>query len=60
MTDSSEAVIPEEPPFHEILTERLRLRTVRVSDAESLMPLLTRMDVMRWTVRTILLEYYSI
>lgn len=49
MTDSNNIVL-EEPEFKEILTPRLRLRTVRVSDAEALMPLITRQDVMKWTV----------
>ena len=40
----------QEPEFCEILTERLRLRTVRMADAEPLMPLISREDVMRWTV----------
>ena len=51
MTDIN-ATAPEEPEYHEILTPRLRLRTIRVSDAEidALMPLITRQDVMYWTV----------
>ncbi|KAI7163925.1 hypothetical protein KC349_g1035 [Hortaea werneckii] len=36
------------PPYHEILTPRLRLRTVYVSDAEALLPMLQQTEVMRW------------
>ncbi|KAI7158153.1 hypothetical protein KC316_g15482 [Hortaea werneckii] len=36
------------PPYHEILTPRLRLRTVYVSDAEALLPMLQQTIVMRW------------
>lgn len=50
MTDISN-VEPEEPEFYEILTKRLRLRTVRVADTELIMPLITRPEVMYWTVR---------
>lgn len=51
MTDA-ENVVLDEPDFKEILTPRLRLRTVRVADAEILMQigLITRWDVMKWTV----------
>ena len=40
----------EEPAFHVILTDRLRLRTLRVTDAEAMMPILSRKEVMDWTV----------
>lgn len=39
-----------EPSHQEILTERLKLRTLRVSDAERLMPILASKAVMQWTV----------
>ncbi|KAK5168852.1 uncharacterized protein LTR77_006161 [Saxophila tyrrhenica] len=39
----------QEPDFHEILTKRLRLRTLRVTDAEALLPLISLESVMRWT-----------
>jgi RimJ/RimL family protein N-acetyltransferase len=38
-----------EPPYREILTERLRLRTLRVSDAEAIFDLVSRKVVMQWT-----------
>jgi hypothetical protein len=39
------------PKYHVIYTERLRLRTLRPSDAAALLPiLLSREDVMKWTV----------
>ena len=47
-TDNSNLV---EPPYYELLTERLKLRTLRVSDAEAIMPILTSKEVMQWTVR---------
>ena len=51
MTDVDYAAL-EEPEFHVILTDRLRLRTLRVSDAEAMMPILSRKEVMIWTVRS--------
>lgn len=47
-TDNSDLM---EPPYHELLTDRLKLRTLRVSDAEAMMPILTSKEVMQWTVR---------
>lgn len=41
-----------EPAYHEIFTERLKLRTLRVADAERLMPILTSKEVMQWTVHS--------
>lgn len=41
-----------EPPDHSIYTDRLLLRTLRVSDAQRLMPILTSKHVMQWTVKT--------
>ena len=40
----------KEPENLVILTNRLRLRTLRVADAEALMPMLAKEEVMRWTV----------
>lgn len=50
MADESNGTL-EEPPFHEILTERLRLRTLRVADAGRMLPILSLDEVMKWTVR---------
>ena len=36
--------VPDEPPYREILTERLRLRTARLSDTEALMPMSEHSD----------------
>lgn len=44
----------EVPPYHEIYTPRLKLRTLRVSDAERLMPILSSKEVMQWTVDLII------
>lgn len=49
MTDAHNPAIVE-PPYHEIFTERLKLRTLRVSDAAALMPIITSKEVMQWTV----------
>ena len=49
MLDPTDPVLAE-PPYHEILTERLKLRTLRVEDAGRLMPLLGSKEVMQWTV----------
>jgi RimJ/RimL family protein N-acetyltransferase len=46
----AEPVPLEEPPLREILTDRLRLRTLRPSDAPNLLHILSREEVMRWTV----------
>ena len=51
MTAADDDALLAEPPAVEILTPRLRLRTLRVSDAERMMPILTSEAVMRWTVR---------
>lgn len=48
LPDSDETL--SEPEYCEIFTDRLKLRTLRVSDAAALMPLLSRQEVMRWTV----------
>lgn len=37
------------PPYHEFTTARLRLRTLRVSDAEAVCPMLKQSNVMQWT-----------
>lgn len=50
-TMDAETTALEEPEYHEILTERLRLRTLRINDAEAMMPILTKDAVMRWTAR---------
>lgn len=47
MAAESDALL--EPEFHVILTPRLRLRTLRVSDAPALLPLISQDSVMRWT-----------
>ena len=49
MTDVDNVML-EEPEFHVILTDRLRLRTLRVADAELMMPILSREEIMTWTV----------
>lgn len=36
------------PPYYEILTPRLRLRTLYVSDAEALLPMFQQAETMVW------------
>ena len=50
MTDVEGNAALVEPEYHVILTDRLRLRTLRPSDAEAMLPILAREDVMKWTV----------
>ena len=49
MADETSGTL-QEPEFCEILTDRLRLRTLQMKDVEKLMPILTCNDVMKWTV----------
>ena len=58
MTDA-ESIALDEPEDHVILTDRLRLRTLRVADAQAMMPILTREEVMRWTVSLLMRQYYK-
>lgn len=39
----------EQPPIVTIDSERLQLRTLQMSDVEAIMPIITDMDVMKWT-----------
>lgn len=47
MADADSDVLST-PPHHEINTPRLRLRTLYVSDAAALLPMLQQAEVMRW------------
>ncbi|KAK3670619.1 hypothetical protein LTR78_009454 [Recurvomyces mirabilis] len=38
-----------QPPYRELLTERLYLRTFRPSDAKAILPILSDRNVMQWT-----------
>ena len=49
MADPAEVPL-EEPEYCVIETDRLRLRTLRVSDASLMMPILTDPEIMKWTV----------
>jgi RimJ/RimL family protein N-acetyltransferase len=41
--------ILEAPPMKIIETERLRLRTLQMSDVEAITPIISHPDVMKWT-----------
>lgn len=41
--------ILQQPPFVQIETKRLRLRTLQVSDAENVLPIVSKEEIMRWT-----------
>ncbi|KAF2772527.1 acyl-CoA N-acyltransferase [Teratosphaeria nubilosa] len=47
MDTEQDGFLPD-PPHHEILTPRLRLRTARVTDAPSILPVISQHEVMRW------------
>ena len=48
MTDDSEELLAV-PQYFTIDTDRLHLRTLHVSDAEAVLPLISYLAVMRWT-----------
>jgi len=51
MADPGTADFLEAPPFTTIETERLHLRTLSVTDAEAVLPILSSEEVMRWTTQ---------
>lgn len=48
MANSGSGVL-QQPPFFSIETERLYLRTLQISDAEKLLPTISKEEVMQWT-----------
>ena len=39
----------EQPPIVTIESERLQLKTIQMSDLQAVMPIITDMEIMKWT-----------
>lgn len=47
--DENGSELLEQPPIVTIDSERLQLKTLQMSDVEAIMPIITDMEVMKWT-----------